>query len=471
MSLWTAKEIASATGGIASGEFAINRVIIDSREAKEGDLFIALCGENHDAHKFIPEVLSKGACVLSAQDYPDSRVIKVADTTQALNDLGIYARKRSHAKIIGITGSIGKTTTKEMLAHALAAQPKKALAAQPNKILAAQPNKIVYATKGNLNNHYGVPLTLANLPQNADYAVIEMGMNHAGEITHLSKMTKPHAALITAIEAVHTEFFKDLNEVAQAKNEICAGMAEDGILLFPEDSPYKHNFIYPNKQSFGESEAANYRLLSATVTAQGTKTSALIGESAQDYIIGAAGKHYALISVAILGLVKIIGADVAIAAQALENFYEPQGRGRIQKLTKIYLIDDSYNASPASMQAALLRLSDIHQAAGGTGRKIAVLGDMLELGEDSIKYHQELAPIIQQAGIDKLFASGDLMQNLWQAIPSTQQGAWKKTALELLPELETSLQAGDWVLVKGSHGSLMYKLADKFTEQLHTKQQ
>lgn len=460
MTLWKSEEAASATQGTLWGQpsWQAARVVIDSRAVQPGDLFVALRGERFDGHGFMETALSSGAAAVMGEQAAgmaaSAPLLLVADGYAALEALARKARQRTGAKIAGITGSVGKTSTKEALALALSAQGQ------------------VHRTQGNYNNHIGVPLTLANMPPQSDYAAIEMGMNHAGEITPLSRLSRPHAAIITAIEAVHIEFFNGLEDIAAAKCEICAGLEPGGALLLPSGSPHvglmqrlaRDRYGIGRILTFGAEEYADYRLLDTAMDGLGMRVEALIGQTPIAYRLGAFGGHWAAMSVGVLGLVDALGADVRAAAEALQRFREPEGRGRIQKCPfkggDFYLIDDSYNASPASMKAAFAKLAGVHAGLAPSGRMVAVLGDMLELGERSPQYHAGLAEALETAGVHLVCVAGERMRHLWDALPASRRGLYAASASELLPELPHVLQAEDTVLVKGSHGSHIHTVAE-----------
>ena len=463
MALWKYKEAASATqGALLEGGWEAERVVIDSRIVRPGDLFVALRGENFDGHDFIGRAMEQGAvAVMVEQGYlhpPGVPALVVGDTYAGLEALGRKARQRTQAKIAGITGSVGKTSTKEALALALAIQGR------------------VHMTQGNYNNHIGVPLTLANMPAESDYAVIEMGMNHADEIIPLSRLSRPHAALITSIEAVHIEFFEGLEGIASAKCEICAGLEPEGTLILPASSPYlglmqrlaRDRYGITNILTFGAAEYADYRLVNCTMEGLGMRVEAHIGNTPIEYQLGAYGQHWAAMSVGVLGMAEALHADVRAAAEALQRFRELEGRGNIKKITlgggDAYLIDDSYNASPASMRAAIAKLAGVHLGLAPEGRMVAILGDMLELGEESPKYHADLAEALETSGVHRVLLAGDHMRHLWDVLPERMRGTYVRETADLLPALPEFLRAGDTILLKGSHGSHIYTLAKALKE-------
>lgn len=464
--LWAVADLMKATGGAPNGEWCAWRVEIDSRKVQAGDIYVALRGERFDGHEFVADAFSKGAIAAMVERKLDiaGNQLVVADCYKALDELAKYNRARSHAKIIGVTGSVGKTSTKEMLRLALAVHGK------------------TYATSGNYNNHIGTPLNLANLPLDTQFAVFEMGMNHAGEISHLTKMVQPHIALVTGVEAVHLEYFASVEEIAKAKAEIFEGLNNDtphpslppqgerekkgsGIAVINADQPYFHDIKFPTI-TFGVSESADCRLLSYKPSIDGSLCSADICGEKIDYKIAATGKHWAVISLSVLAVVKALGLDVKKSASALTGFAEVEGRGRVKKIrfagADILLINDSYNASPASMRAAFEKAGEVWQAAGGKGRKVALLGDMLELGEASAALHSGLTENLIQQGFDKVYTAGSLMKNLHDALPEKMRGGHVAGAAELPGIIK--LEGGDVVLIKGSHGSKMYEVADRLRE-------
>lgn len=454
--LWDAKTSAQATSGQALGSWQAARVEIDSRKIQAGDLFVALNGERFDGHEFVAQALEKGA-VAAVVSKPvlgidPAQLLTVPDTQKALEDLGIYNRKRSQAKIVGVTGSVGKTSSKEMLKLALAAHGK------------------TYATAGNYNNHIGTPLNLANLPADAQFGVFEMGMNHAGEISHLTRMVCPQVAIITAVEAVHLEFFDSIEGIARAKAEIFQGVPPGGSAVLPADSPFlpllKEEAVRSgiNRFCMFGKAIADCRMVSYKPVASGCKVTSTIAGKKLSYTLNALGEQWALLSVVTLAACHMLGLDVEKTATAIASFSEPEGRGRISQLPNgAFLIDDSYNASPASMRSAFAKLSEVK----AQGRKFAVLGDMLELGPEARDMHEALLLSLEYKNIDQVFTAGSLMKYLHDALPSAMRGAHMAHAMELLPALKKTLRAGDVVLVKGSHGSHMHALAAALKEYSH----
>jgi len=458
--LWTSNEAANATRGTCQGAWTAAGVSIDSRAIAFGDLFVALRGPNFDGHAYVAQALASGAAAavvdhLPAGVTPGASLLQVADTFQALNDLGAAARQRSAAKVIGVTGSVGKTGTKEMLLQILSEQGP------------------THATQGNLNNHWGVPLTLARMPPDTRYAVIEMGMNHADEITPLSRLARPHVAIITTVEAVHLENFESEAAIAMAKAEIFAGLepATDlpATAILNRDNAHfgllaaRAGAAGARVVGFGEHAEADARLLKYAAHPECSCVAAEILGQPINYKVGIPGRHWVMNSLAVLAAVQLAGGDLARAGLVLGQMRAPKGRGarllRPWRGGNLEIIDDSYNASPPSMRAALAVLAQA-KAAAPRGRRIAALGDMLELGAGASAAHAGLAPDIQTCGIDLVFTAGPLMRSLHDALPPERRGAHATSSAELLEILRTDLKAGDILLVKGSHGSRMDLVVD-----------
>jgi UDP-N-acetylmuramoyl-tripeptide--D-alanyl-D-alanine ligase len=380
----------------------------------------------------------------------------VADTLHALAALGAAGRARARASVVAVTGSVGKTGTKDMCALALGAFGS------------------VHASRGSFNNQFGLPLTLARLSPETDFCVVEMGMNHAGEIAALTRIARPHVAVITAVEAAHLEFFADLDDIASAKAEIFEGVPAGGTAVLNRDNPlYLRLAAAARAQGverivgFGTLPGCDVRLI-AWQPAPGRNRVQVEAEGRSlAYTLALDGRHWALDSLAVLAAVVALGLDVERAAAALAAMHAPAGRGTRHALDlacgRVVLIDDSYNASPASMRAAFELLADIEPARGG--RRIAVLGDMLELGAEAEHLHAALALDVERAGIDLVFTAGPLMAALREALPAARRGAHAEAADALVAPLLRALSAGDVVLVKGSRAAAM----DKVVEALHAE--
>lgn len=458
--LWDNKSAAEATQGIAHGSpWQAARVEIDSRKVRPGDVFVAIKGERFDGHAFVADAFKNGAVAALVSRMVPGNIIIVEDTLKGLEGLARQARARSKAKIIGVTGSVGKTSAKEMLKLALLVHGE------------------VFATSGNYNNHIGTPLNLANLPPHTPFAVFEMGMNHAGEISHLTNMVKPHVAVITTVEAVHLEFFTSVEGIATAKAEIFEGVDNDGTAIIGGDHPYwEHLKIKASRRGIrnivlcGEAQHNDALLLDYHPTHEGCAVKAGIAGKELSYTLGALGRHWATTSVLALAAAHALGLDLAKTAQALNGFRELEGRGKILRVTvdggEAMVIDDSYNASPAAMHAAFSKVAELWEIAGKKGRKLAALGDMLELGEREQALHAGLANELARSGFTSVFTAGGLMQSLHDALPSSMRGGHVKNAKDLLPLLTKALHKDDILLIKGSHGSKIYEVADALLKSL-----
>jgi UDP-N-acetylmuramoyl-tripeptide--D-alanyl-D-alanine ligase len=445
--LWTSDEADDATGGYSTQPWQATGVSIDSRSLTPGDLFIAIKGPNRDAHEFLGEAFDAGAAAALVARIPRGHerqipLLIVDDTYIGLKKLARGARRRTSARVVGITGSVGKTSTKEALAAALA------------------PSGKVSASAGNLNNQWGVPLSLARMPADADFGVFEMGMNHAGEISSLSRMVRPEIAVINAIEEVHMEFFDDLEGIARAKAEIFDGM-DGGTAVINADTPYFDLAAGIARDSgvtdivgFGENAAADARLTAFVPVPGGAEIEANILGHSVSFRLAQPGHHSAINAMAVLATVVRAGADLDAATAALAAIEAPAGRGRRVKVAidggTVTVIDDSYNASPASMRAAFEVLARMEPGPGG--RRVAVLGDMLELGAGAALAHQELADDLLAAGVDLVLTTGANMMHLDDALPRSKRGGHSKRAKDLPALLRESLMDGDVVLVKGSNG-------------------
>ena len=445
--LWTASDAKAATGGTGSDDWSATGVAIDSRKAQPGDLFIALTGPNHDGHDHVASALRAGATAAMVARVPlgltSAAPLLVVQNTQAgLEALASAARSRFQGKVIALTGSVGKTGTKEMLRLVLSVQGETA------------------ATIGNLNNHIGAPLTLARLPVDADYAVLELGMNHPGEIRPLAKMARPHVALITKIAPAHTEFFSSVAEVA-AKAEIFEGLEPGGVAIVNADDGFAETLSKAALEAgaaqvlrFGQANDADVRLLDIVLESDGSDVEIGVKGSWMVCRIGAAGQHWAINSLGVLAAVESAGADILIAAEALAEVQAPAGRGATETLTlpqgAITLIDESYNASPEAMRAAFSVLTA--RIPEGAGRRIAVLGDMLELGGNAPREHRELGEALARLPVDLVFAAGPEMRALVEALHPEQRARYAVDTMTLAPHVVRELKGGDVVLVKGSLG-------------------
>ncbi|MBL8531491.1 MAG: UDP-N-acetylmuramoyl-tripeptide--D-alanyl-D-alanine ligase [Hyphomonadaceae bacterium] len=448
--LWTAAEAARATGGrLINGEnWTANGVSIDTRTLEPGDLFVALA-DVRDGHDFLPQAFVSGAAAALISDLPKAEelgpALLVPDVLEGLRRLAEAARERSNAKRVAVTGSVGKTSTKEALAVCLAA------------------SGATHRSVKSYNNHWGVPLTMARMPAESRFAVFEIGMNHRGEILPLTQLVRPHAALVTAIAPAHVENLGSLEAIADEKGDIYAGLEPGGVAIVPNEAPHAERLIAAAERNgatlirFGREASCEARLLSFEMGAGGSMAEAEILGRTIRYRIGVEGAHWALNSVASLAAADVVGADLDAAAHALEHLRAFDGRGTAQSITAPFgaftLVDDSYNANPASMAAAFATLGARAPAPGG--RRIAALGDMLELGAEERAYHAGLARPIEEAGIDLVFAAGPRMAALMEALPESRRGGYAESAEALIPIIAGSLRAGDIVLVKGSNSSRM----------------
>jgi UDP-N-acetylmuramoyl-tripeptide--D-alanyl-D-alanine ligase len=446
--LWTQDEIVTATGARVGAGFAqATGASIDTRTLEPGDLYFAIKGDVHDGHDFVPAALEKGAsAAVVSQDKAaafegSDRLIVVPDVLEAMRQLGSAARKRTDAKIVAITGSVGKTGTKEAMRLALSRQGA------------------THASVASYNNHWGVPLTLARMPRETEFGVFEIGMNHTHEILPLTGMVRPHVAVITTVEPVHIEFFPSLWGIADAKGEIFSGLEPGGTAVINRDNPYfermrAHAFASAAGRvvTFGEHEAADVRARRIIVKPDHSIVDATVFGRPLTYRIGTAGRHIALNSLSVLAASHALGADLALVALSFADMKPPVGRGERTMLAigeaEALLIDESYNANPASMRAALANIGAVELGRGA--RRIAVLGDMKELGEKGPGLHTELAEAVEANRIDLVFAAGPLMRNLVDALPKAKVAAHAETSAELVDAVLAALRPGDAVTVKGS---------------------
>ena len=448
--LWTAAEAAVATGGSAATPWTAGGVSIDTRTLKTGDLFVAIKGPQFDGHAFVADAFARGAVAAVVSRVPgdipaDAPLLLVDDTMQALEDLGRAARARSAARIIGVTGSVGKTGVKEALRTVLSAQAP------------------TVANAGNLNNHWGLPLSLARMPRSVAFGVFEMGMNHPGELDALTRLARPHVAVITTVEAVHKEFFASTEAIADAKAEIFVGIEQGGVAVLNRDNPQYSRLAAAaggyvgTIVGFGRHHQATVRLLAVETDDKGSWVRASVAGEILDYRLNISGAHWVSNSLCVLAAVMAAGADVRVAWAELARFTVPKGRGQRSVVTTAEgafdLIDDSYNASPVSMAAAFEVLGRTEPGSGG--RRLAMLGDMLELGDDARDLHIALATPLQKNGIDLVFTAGTAMAHLASALPASMRGGHAVDSASLVPLVTAAVRPGDVVTVKGSAGSRM----------------
>ncbi|MBS7538565.1 UDP-N-acetylmuramoylalanyl-D-glutamyl-2,6-diaminopimelate--D-alanyl-D-alanine ligase [Ancylobacter lacus] len=469
--LWTPEALAAATGGERAGHGAevLSGVSIDTRTLKAGDVFFAITGERSDGHDYVGAALERGAglCVVSrdgqsriAAGLPaDASLLVVEDVLTALESAGRAARARTAARIVAVTGSVGKTTTKESLLLALGADGP------------------THASAASYNNHWGVPLSLARMPAESRYGVFELGMNHAGEITPLTAMVRPHIAIITTIEPVHIAHFSGIEGIADAKAEIFTGVEPGGAAVLNRDNPQFGRLERAARAAgighvvgFGEAEGAEARLLSVALRPEGSAATAdILGETVS-FKLGLPGRHIVQNALAVLAAARLAGADLALAALGLAALAPPPRRG-VRTVLHVkggdaLMIDESYNANPASMRAALAVLGNT--PVGARGRRIAVLGDMLELGDVGEDLHRGLAADAAEAA-DLVFCAGPLMRMLYEALPPNRRGGWAADAAALVPTVASALRGNDVVMVKGSNGSRMGALAQALIERFHAE--
>ncbi|CAM3503015.1 UDP-N-acetylmuramoyl-tripeptide--D-alanyl-D-alanine ligase [Paracoccus nototheniae] len=443
--LWTAADAAAATGGRAQGSWTASGVSIDTRTIRPGDLFVAL-QDARDGHDFVAQALAKGAAAALVSRIPegvasDAPLLIVADVLRGLEDLGRAGRARMGGKVIAITGSVGKTSTKDMARAALTGQGR------------------VHAAEASYNNHWGVPLTLARMPIDTDFAIIEIGMSNPGEIAPLSRMARPHVAMITTIAAAHLQAFGAIEGIAREKGSVFQGLEPVGQAIIPEDLPVTQilrdcaDTAGAVVIGFGDHGAAR----PVRVQSEGgilTCRARITGETV-DFTLATTGRHFAMNAVGVLAALTAAGADLAQTAAHLSNWQPPKGRGAVEDLDGLRLIDDAFNANPASLSAGLAMLAALEG-----GRRVVILGDMLELGADEIALHRAVADDPAMAAVDLVHCAGPLMRHLHAALPEAKRGLWTETAGELAARTHELVTAGDTLLVKGSKSSRISTVVD-----------
>jgi len=446
--LWDSKIVDQVVGATSSSPWTCSGISIDTRTLQKGDLFVALKGETGNGHAFLVEAARKGAAAAFVSENTDAPLplVHVQDTLQALEKLGVAARNRSSALRLAVTGSVGKTSTKEMLKWVFGDQGR---------------------THGNVssyNNHWGVPLTLARMPQDTQFAIFEAGMSQAGEMRLLSHMIKPQIVLITRVVEAHVAFFKSVEDIARAKAEIFEGMEPGGSVILNQDNSQFSLLEEIAKKngakvfSFGSHAKSDFRLLSYEGHAEKGSVVAEIGGERVSYTLPAPGTHWALNSLAVLGAVHLAGADVKQAAHRLSTVEIPAGRGQRHKGI-FTVLDESYNANPTSMRAAL----EILGKSEGK-RKIAVIGDMRELGDVSQKRHEELLDPLLQNQVDLVYCCGPYMAYLFDRLPQNMKGGYAPTSLELIPLVLEAIQPGDVITVKASLGTRVKPIVEALLE-------
>ncbi len=461
--LWTSAQIAAATGGTEIAPFEVFGVDIDSRDIRHGDLFVALKGENADGHQYIDRAAEKGAfgalVERSSNLSDDTPAVAVNDTLAALSELGTAARERLTGKVIGVTGSVGKTGTKSVLAAALSGSGE------------------TFSSIRSFNNHIGVPLTLARTPPAVDYAVLEMGMNHAGELRALTQIAKPDIAIITTVEAVHMEFFDSVAQIADAKSEIFEGLQPGGTAIINHDNPYFARMLDAAKAagadnilSFGFHDDADIRLVKQKLHDDCSCLVADVAGVLLTYKLGIPGEHWVRNSLGVLAAVHAAGADLGLAGLTLADQRPPKGRGRRHVVPvpggEILVVDESYNASPVAMAAAI-------QLLGGTappakaGKRVAVLGDMRELGETGPAHHRDLASTLAEAGVTQIVTVGPLMRHLVDALPPSISATHCSNAAAAIEAVMEAVASGDVVMVKGSNAVGLSAVVDALIDLEH----
>ncbi|MFN3209255.1 MAG: UDP-N-acetylmuramoyl-tripeptide--D-alanyl-D-alanine ligase [Roseovarius sp.] len=455
--LWTSQAAAEATGGRNTCDWQATGVSIDTRTLQPGDLFVAL-KDVRDGHDFVAQALEKGAAAALVSHVPegvakDAPLLIVDEVLPALQALGRAARARTGAKVVAITGSVGKTSTKEMMRAALQGQGR------------------THAAEASYNNHWGVPLTLARMPEDTEYAVIEIGMNHPGEISPLAVMARPHVALITTIAPAHLEAFENIEGIAREKAAIFDGLEPGGTAIINADVGTAAILEEAARAKaaavvrFGTAEDAEMRLFDVTVHDVATVGRAEMAGEEILFKVGTPGRHFALNALAVIAAAEAMGADRAVVVCDLGLWRPYKGRGTretlvldaVEERMSIELIDDAFNANPTSMAAALevLAAARVQDDIGrvSEGRRIAILGDMLELGPEEARMHREIADVPFVKDVQVFHCVGPRMKTLYEALPEAQRGRWVETAAELAGEAHRLVDAGDVILVKGSKGS------------------
>ncbi|MGR3323384.1 MAG: UDP-N-acetylmuramoyl-tripeptide--D-alanyl-D-alanine ligase [Pseudooceanicola sp.] len=469
--LWTAGQAAAATGGQTRGDWSVTGVSIDTRTIAEGDLFVALSAAR-DGHDFVAQALEKGAGAALVSRVPegvasDAPLLIVPDVLTALEALGRAGRDRMTGRVVAVTGSVGKTSTKEMLRIVLGHQGR------------------THVAEASYNNHWGVPLTLARMPADTEFAVIEIGMNHPGEIAPLARLARPHVAMITTIAPAHLEAFDDLAGIAREKASIFEGLEPGGTAVIHGDLDTTPLMVEAARAhgarvlTFGEGGANHHRLLSLRFAGDTTISEARAWRTPVLIKIPAAGRHFAVNGLGVLAVAHALGLDRAVAAADLSRWAPPAGRGMRERLMldpldealSFDLIDDAFNANPSSMSAALDVLAaarprdDVGRHAHG--RRVAILGEMLELGPDEIRMHRALADLEAMQALDVVHCVGERMQALYEALPEGRRGRYAKKAEKLAEKAARLVDAGDVVLVKGSKGSRVSLVVDALRKLGH----
>lgn len=453
--LWTSEEAAKATGGRAVGEWSVSGLSIDTRSLEAGDMFVPL-KDARDGHDFIPMARERGAGAILSENFEEiAPALVVDDAEKALHDLAMAARERSNARRAAVTGSVGKTSLKEMIAHICTSAGK------------------THKSQKSFNNHWGVPFTLASMPHDAAYGVFELGMNHTGELAKLSPMVAPHVAVITKIAPAHLAHFSGIGEIAAAKSEIFKGFLTGGKAVLNADDDY-FDFLSGRAAamgadiiSFGKSAGADVRLSNSQSSSGGVSGKLSIDGEMFDVKLGLTGEHWLENAACAFAACGALGIKPGACVKALSSFEPLSGRGATFSAEiggkSVKIVDESYNANPESMRAAIEALG---QAA--SGRKLAVLGDMYELGKDELALHGALSEPLETVGVSRVIFVGECMRALRGAVPQTMRGAWCRTWQDALDALGDEVHDGDTILVKGSNatglGQLITALKNKTME-------
>lgn len=470
--LWTSADAVAATGGKTTADWAAHGVSIDTRTISAGDLFVAL-KDVRDGHDFVTQALEKGAAAALVTHRPDdvpadASLLIVDDVLEGLAALGRAARARTKARVAAITGSVGKTSTKEMLRAVLQMQGK------------------CHAAEASYNNHWGVPLTLARMPADTDYAVIEIGMSNPGEITPLSQMARPHVAMVTTVAAAHLASFESLAGIAHEKACIMDGLEAGGVAVLNADIAttqilQDHAAKLGAQQALFGTTAPDWTVQDVRITGDVTVIKATGAGDPYLFKLSVPGRHFAMNAVGVLAVVDALGADAVAASLDIAAWVPPAGRGTREIIVtdmandgeSLELLDDAFNANPTSLIASLevLAASTPTDGVGRIvkGRRIAILGDMLELGKAEIKMHRDFATNPHLQSLDLIHCAGPLMRHLWEALPEAKQGQWAATAAELVPQVTRLVDAGDVVLVKGSKGSKVSLVVDAIRKLGHRR--
>jgi UDP-N-acetylmuramoyl-tripeptide--D-alanyl-D-alanine ligase len=452
--LWTLKEIAQACGARSNADAAVNGISIDTRTLQPGDLFVAL-KDVRDGHAFVADALAKGAAAaLVSQDVPgvpDAKLVRVTDTLKGLEQLGRARRAQVSARIAAVTGSVGKTSTKEALRHLLSLQAP------------------THASAASYNNLWGVPLSIARMPVTSQYGIFEIGMNHADEITPLVAQARPHVAIVTMVAAVHLEHFDSVAGIADAKGEIFSGLEPDGMAVINADLEWTERLATHARKAnpasivtYGRAATADVRLLDQTLAEDHSEVKADLFGTTIKYRIGAPGDHWVMNSLGVIATIGGLGGSMTQAAEDMSTLSALSGRGARERLKvaggTFDLIDESYNANPLSMTTAIATLGRAVPGAGG--RRIAVLGDMLELGPTAPDLHAGIGVAIREHGTDLVFASGPMMRHLWENVAESRRGGYAGSSSEIAEQVARAVRPGDIIMIKGSYGSRMRVVVD-----------